>query len=77
MGAKFKSRDYDKYYSAWKHAYENHKPAIIKAVRGLHNIKKILPDWDQGVEETKALVHDEWFLERVFDIYLYQNSEGV
>lgn len=77
LGAKFRSRDYEKYCIVWRDKYEYYKPAIVRAVSGLHNIKTILPDWDQTVEDTKAMVHSEWFLERVFDIYLYQNSEGV
>lgn len=76
MGAKFKSRDYSGYYEAWRTSYEHYKPAIVKAVRGLHNIRKILPEWNQSPEETREMVHSDWFLERVFDIYLYQNSES-
>jgi len=76
MGAKFKSRDYAKYYEAWRTSYELYKPTIVKAVRGLHNIHKILPEWDQSPEGTREMVNSDWFLERVFDIYLYQNSES-
>jgi hypothetical protein len=77
MGAKFKSRDYHKYCAAWREAFEENKPNILKAVRRLRHIKKILPDWKQSTEETMSMVQSQWFLERVFDIYLYQNSEGV
>jgi len=75
MGMKFEVRNYKQYCEAWKKQYQLHRPQILSAVRGLHNIKAVVPDWNESKEETKTLVSSEWFLERVFDIYLYQNAD--
>lgn len=72
LGHKFDKSDYVGYCIEWRNAFAASRDQVVRSVRGLHFINRVMPNWPLTREETRSLVGADWFLERVFDIYLYQ-----
>jgi hypothetical protein len=77
MGARFTNANYEKYWSCWREQYCRRQSEVRKAASRLHEIRRFLPHWHRKENELTALALQEWFLERVFDIYLWElGGEG-
>jgi len=69
---RFKKRDYSKYVSTWRSTYDQHRNAIKQAVIRLPDALPFVRDWYQSKEEIESLASQDWFQERIFDIYLWE-----
>lgn len=77
LGCTFENANYVEYCNCWRNQYNQRKDAIKKAACRLHEVRSFLPLWHQTEAELKALALQPWFLERVFDIYLWEmGGEG-
>ncbi len=65
-------RDYVAYCTSWKRAYRHHKKAIVQAVNRLPEVRAFLPGDTPADAKLLELVNKQWFLERVFDLYLWE-----
>lgn len=63
--------DYSKFVQAWNREYNELRPAIIKASKRLPSISDFTLESSEYISE---ICIEEWFLQRVFDIYLWQNG---
>jgi len=76
LGCKFKDRNYGDYCKSWRQQYSLCQSAIRQAASRLSEVKTFVPH-QQTEAELTALAAREWFLERVFDIYLWElGAEG-
>lgn len=69
-------QDYKKYANAWKTAYKMNSDAIQKAVGRLPDALPFVRDWYQSKEEIASLAGQDWFQERIFDIYLWELGDS-
>ncbi len=73
MGNKFKNADYTLYCEAWRREFEKRSNEISLAARGLVSLpREYTAAFTQTDDELTKLVHSKWFIERVFDIYLWE-----
>lgn len=73
MGNKFKNADYTLYCEAWRKEFEKRSDEISLAARGLVNLpRKYTAAYNLKGDELTEIVDSEWFIERVFDIYLWE-----
>jgi len=68
----FKKQEYLKYVSAWRSTYDQNQNAIKQAVTHLPDALPFVRDWYQSKEEIASLASQDWFQERIFDIYLWE-----
>jgi hypothetical protein len=77
LGCAFENANYIQYCGCWREQYGQHEKAIKKAASRLHEVRGFLPLWHRSEAELTALASQPWFLERVFDIYLWEmGGEG-
>lgn len=71
LGCKFENANYTEYCECWRKQYRRRRKQIKQAASRLHVVRKFLPQ-----AATKSQLSDfashPWFLERVFDIYLWE-----
>ena len=73
LGNKFKKADYRAYFEIWTKEYEKRRRPISDASRGLVALPKNYTAAFYLVDDELAkIVHEPWFCERVFDIYLWE-----
>lgn len=72
---KFNAQDYAEYTSRWHDAYDEHKEKVSSAVSQLSLLQPFVSTWHKSSSSIDILVHEQWFLERVFDIYLWEIGE--
>ncbi len=73
LGNKFNKADYRSYANVWKGEYEKRSGDISLAAQGLVNVpRKYTAAFSLTDNQLAELVHSKWFLERVFDIYLWE-----
>ena len=77
LGCAFENANYAQYCRCWREQYAQRQDAIKKAASRLHEVRAFLPSWHGSDEELNSLAKQPWFLERVFDIYLWEmGGEG-
>ena len=74
-----RNRDYAEYASAWRTEFNKCHPEVCSAVEQLSGLQPSLqPFMPAGYESTKSIDPREfWFVERVFDIYLWELGGGT
>lgn len=72
LGCSFKNANYSQYCSCWREQYSERQKMIVKAVSRLHEIREFLPLCHGSVEEVTTLTSKSWFIERVFDTFLWE-----
>jgi hypothetical protein len=77
FGCNFENANYAQYCDSWRNEYRQREEAIENAASRLHEVRSFLPPWHGTDAEFQALASEPWFLERVFDIYLWEmGGEG-
>jgi hypothetical protein len=71
MGDCLEGCSYEQYCLAWSISYQSHKATIAEACKDLCSIKKFTLASELPDEELSSLVSSNWFMERVFDRYLW------
>jgi len=78
LGNKLKNADYTSYCAAWLREYEKQRDEILLAARGLVDLpRKYTAAFALTNDELIEIVHSKWFVERVFDIYLWDHPENL
>jgi|ERR1041384_1118097 hypothetical protein len=73
LGNKFNKADYSSYSEVWKVEYQKRSDEISLAAHGLVTLpRKYTAAFTLTDNELTELVDSEWFIERVFDIYLWE-----
>ena len=68
-----KISDYKSYCEAWEKEYEKRHNALALAARGLVNLpREYTRDPSLTNDQLTEIVREEWFIARVFDIYLWE-----
>lgn len=57
-------------------AFNKHEEQIRKACEGLVKVKRYSMAAEESDKDIEALVCQRWFMERVFDKYLWFNAAG-
>jgi len=70
------SAGYDIYCEKWLLAFNDNERQIRKSCSGLIKVKKYSMAAEESDEKLEALVSQRWFMERVFDKYLWFNAGG-
>jgi hypothetical protein len=77
LGDGFGNPNYSEYCSSWRNQYNRHEMAIKNAASRLHEIRPFVRPWQRTDAELTALASQPWFLERIFDTYLWEmGGEG-
>jgi len=76
LGCNFPNANYGEYWKCWQEQYSQHRTAIETAASRLPDVRAFLP-WHRTEEELMALASQQWFLERVFDIYLWEMAPAL
>jgi|GEM_PF-1028608 len=72
-----KAGDYVKYSELWRAAFKSNKDNILNAVNRLPEVISFLPANKLTEKQLLVMVKKTWFLERVFDNYLWElGGEG-
>jgi hypothetical protein len=61
---------YEEYAIAWRKNYSLHESEITNAAISLIGVRQYCALWNTTASECEEIVLSEWFLERVFDMYL-------
>lgn len=70
---KFNKSDYSLYCTVWKKEYEKRFDEISLAAHGLGDLpKKYTAAYYLTADQLTEIVYSDWFIERVFDIYLWE-----
>jgi len=73
LGNKFNKVNYISYCEVWEREYKTRSGEISLATHGLVNLpRKYTATFTRTDDELTELVHSKWFIERVFDIYLWE-----
>lgn len=77
FGHKLNKRSYAEYCDAWRKEYKTRHSDLKAASSRLIQMRSFLPAWHVDAKEMSATISDPWFIERVFDIYLWEvGGEG-
>ncbi len=76
MNSSLKINDYESYIILWVKYYKECKLKIEKACKNLYNYKRFTLANNYSNKEIKNLISKRWFKERVFDKYLWYNSNN-
>lgn len=69
---RFKTRDYPAYSKAWREEFAKRADSITVAVKQLPNGRIFMRSCPFSDDELLAMAKELWFLERVFDIFLWE-----
>lgn len=72
----FKNKDYADYFGIWKMTYAEHETDLISAAQQLPKLQPFFGSWGETQESLALVAKQRWFLERVFDIYLWELGDG-
>jgi hypothetical protein len=79
MDPKFNKSDYQKYQKyckSWRSMYSKKKKDILRAAEKLKKIPRdFMPPSTPSDEKLFPMVTKKWFLERIFDIYLWEKGK--
>jgi len=68
--------DLDSYYNCWRKKFEVHSEEISNACERLYKMSKYAVDQDIGTKDyIQNISSEQWFKERVFDIYLWRTPD--
>jgi len=71
LDKKLKPENYKEYYSLWKTEYSKNEKEIKKCCSLLPSVKSYFYNPEMDIIE---IINSKWFLERVFDIYLWEKG---
>lgn len=71
-GHRGNKKDYQAYCASWRRAYKEAETAVLNAVNELPKVRAFLPGDTPADDQLLTLVSNEWFRERVFDLYLWE-----
>lgn len=74
MGCTFENGNYTQYSDCWREQFYKREKSLSFAASRLNEIRPFLPNWHDPEEYLKSIPGEPWFLERVFDIYLWENG---
>ena len=78
MSDGFIDRDYGAYANVWREQYQKREPSIREAVAKLPNARMFIRAELPPDDTLLKMVNERWFMERVFDIYLWiHNGETI
>jgi hypothetical protein len=66
------SRDYEEYANVWRTEYNNVKTKIAAAIRRLPSGRAFMPATSLTDSALRRFADEDWFKERVFDIFLWE-----
>lgn len=72
MGHRFEKKSYAEYCQSWRKEYGLHKNDVQNASAKLVQMHSFFPAWHADSKSMATLFRQPWFLERVFDIYLWE-----
>jgi len=72
FGHNIAERDYPGYSQVWREEYERHEAAIQAAVEQLPKGRLFMRPWAVSDQELVRMAEETWFMERVFDIFLWE-----
>jgi hypothetical protein len=72
----FKNKDYADYFAAWKTTYAEHESGLFSAAEQLPKLQPFFGSWGETRDSLGSIAKQRWFLERVFDIYLWELGDG-
>jgi hypothetical protein len=72
LGCNFENANYREYCKCWRSQYSQRQKNIKQAASRLPIVRRFLPQGYGTKAELTALASRPWFLERVFDIYLWE-----
>lgn len=72
LGQRFQIRNYSEYCRIWREQYSIVEPAIRLAADQLPNGRMFMPKWSISDIELLRMAKETWFMERVFDIFLWE-----
>jgi len=70
-----KKGDYAEYCKSWRGEFRAHREQIESAISKLTALQSFLPAPQPTSRRIGALVNNQWFKERVFDIYLWERGD--
>jgi len=72
----FKNKDYAEYYAAWKTAFTEHESAVMRAAQRVPKLHPFFVTWRETQASLTPISKQRWFLERIFDNYLWELGDG-
>jgi len=76
LGCEFEDKDYPKYYEAWRSRYDEHQLEIENAAERLTCLQPFFGAWHDSEDSLRSTTGQPWFLERVFDNYLWELGDS-
>lgn len=67
---------YSDYSEVWNRNYYLHQNKIKDAAANFINVRQYSALWDKSTSECQDIVLSDWFLERVFDMYLLSHGKS-
>ncbi len=74
LGSEFDQGDYAQYVKAWRARYAEAKACISVACSALATLPGVVPSLPSAERSLSRLVSEQWFQERVFDLYLWERG---
>jgi hypothetical protein len=71
FGHKHADTSYENFVDAWRDEFTNHKEKIEGAVNALPQGRPFMRAYKTSDEDLLKMAHEPWFLERVFDVLLW------
>lgn len=72
LGNKFDPKDYAAYYECWRTEFKKRERKIKKALSKLVSIKMFTAAWYKSPGELRQDISSDWFVERTFDLFLWE-----
>lgn len=73
LGSRFNDRKYSEYCEQWRAQYQKREPQIKTAASRLVEMQ-FFPVGQESERALVVLIREAWFLERIFDIYLWERA---
>lgn len=71
FGHKLADASYQHYVAAWRAEFMQHREKIEKAVDALPTGRLFMRAYETSDQDLLQMVHEPWFMERVFDVLLW------
>ncbi len=66
--------EYSDYCVEWRRKYQGSHAAIVAAAGRLSEIGGFVSSWRKSPDDLATLIGEEWFHERIFDVYLWETG---
>lgn len=66
--------EYSDYCVEWRRRYQDSRDAIVAAAGRLSEIGGFVSSWRKSPEDLATLIREDWFHERIFDVYLWETG---